>query len=160
VAEAPGTCKQSRFVDGQLRPSMITATIVRTSSEQSLAPSNLCDQFRSGDVRRDMRIPHWVRPDGPVTDTNRARWPFPYPRAFISAQPPFPTLQQPVPEAIPVGLPVTVSVEQAALLLGIGRTVAYRLVLAGDLRSVKIGGRRLVVRASIEEYVSRLECDS
>jgi excisionase family DNA binding protein len=52
---------------------------------------------------------------------------------------------------------MTVSVEVAALLLGIGRTVAYRLVLAGELRSVKIGRRRLIVRASIEEYVVRLE---
>ncbi len=60
-------------------------------------------------------------------------------------------------EAVPRGLPVTVSVDEAALLLGIGRTVAYRLVLARDLRSVKIGGRRLVVRASIEEYVAKLE---
>jgi excisionase family DNA binding protein len=61
-------------------------------------------------------------------------------------------------EALPLGLPVTVSVEEAAMLLGIGRTVAYRLVLASELRSVKIGRRRLVVRASIEEFVARLEC--
>jgi excisionase family DNA binding protein len=60
-------------------------------------------------------------------------------------------------EALPLGLPVTVSVEEAAMLLGIGRTVAYRLVLASELRSVKIGRRRLVVRTSIEEYVARLE---
>ncbi len=38
-----------------------------------------------------------------------------------------------------------------------GRTVAYGLVLGGHLRSVKIGRRRLVVRASIEEYIARLE---
>jgi len=49
------------------------------------------------------------------------------------------------------------SVEEAAMLLGIGRTVTYRLVLGGELRSVKIGRRRLVVRASVEEYVARLE---
>jgi excisionase family DNA binding protein len=60
-------------------------------------------------------------------------------------------------EALPLGLPVTVSVEEAALLLGVGRTVTYALVLASELRSVKIGRRRLVVRASIEEYVTRLE---
>jgi len=30
-------------------------------------------------------------------------------------------------------------------------------VLAHELRSVKVGRRRLVIRASIEEYVSRLE---
>ena len=60
-------------------------------------------------------------------------------------------------ETLQVGEPVTVSVEDAAMLLGIGRTVAYRLVNAGDLRSVKIGRRRLVVRSSIEEFVARLE---
>lgn len=63
-------------------------------------------------------------------------------------------------ETAPLGLPVTISVEEAAMLLGIGRTVAYRLVLANDLRSVKIGRRRLVVRASIEEYIARLERDA
>jgi excisionase family DNA binding protein len=57
----------------------------------------------------------------------------------------------------PGPLPVTISVEEAAALLGIGRTIAYGLVLGGQLRSVKIGRRRLVVRASIEEYVTRLE---
>lgn len=65
------------------------------------------------------------------------------------------------PEAsVRLGTAVTVSVEEAAMLLGIGRTVAYRLVLGGDLRSVKIGRRRLVVRSSIEQYVERLEASS
>jgi excisionase family DNA binding protein len=57
----------------------------------------------------------------------------------------------------PKALPVTISVEEAAVLLGVGRTVAYGLVLGGQLRSVKIGRRRLVIRASIEEYVARLD---
>jgi excisionase family DNA binding protein len=61
------------------------------------------------------------------------------------------------PAALGAAVPVTVSVEQAAAILGIGRTVAYQLVLARELRSVKIGRRRLVIRASIEEYVMRLE---
>jgi excisionase family DNA binding protein len=60
-------------------------------------------------------------------------------------------------ETLHIGPPVTISVEEAAMLLGIGRTVTYRLVLGGELRSVKIGRRRLVVRASVEEYVARLE---
>lgn len=58
---------------------------------------------------------------------------------------------------VPKVLPVTISVEEAAVLLGVGRTVAYGLVLGGQLRSVKIGRRRLVIRASIEEYVAHLE---
>jgi len=60
-------------------------------------------------------------------------------------------------EPIDSGRPVAISVEEAAALLGIGRTLAYQLVLAHELRSVKVGRRRLVIRASIEEYVSRLE---
>jgi excisionase family DNA binding protein len=60
-------------------------------------------------------------------------------------------------DTLHIGPPVTVSVEEAAMLLGIGRTVTYRLVLGGELRSVKIGRRRLVVRASVQEYVARLE---
>ena len=60
-------------------------------------------------------------------------------------------------ETLHVGPPVTISVEEAAMLLGIGRTVAYRLVLGGELRSIKIGRRPLVVRASIEEFVAWLE---
>jgi excisionase family DNA binding protein len=60
-------------------------------------------------------------------------------------------------EPIHSGRPAAVSVEEAAALLGIGRTLAYQLVLAHELRSVKVGRRRLVIRASIEEYLSRLE---
>ncbi len=60
-------------------------------------------------------------------------------------------------EPIDVGRPIVVCVEEAAALLGIGRTLAYQLVLAHELRSVKVGRRRLVIRASIEKYVSRLE---
>jgi len=60
-------------------------------------------------------------------------------------------------EPIGIDRPVAVSVEEAAVLLGIGRTLAYQLVLSHALRSVKVGRRRLVIRASIEEYVERLE---
>jgi excisionase family DNA binding protein len=60
-------------------------------------------------------------------------------------------------EIVQIGPPVTISVEEAAMLLGVGRTVTYRLVLGGELRSVKIGRRRLVVRTSVAEYVARLE---
>jgi len=60
-------------------------------------------------------------------------------------------------EPMGVDTPVMISVEGAAALLGIGRTLAYQLVLTQELRSVKVGRRRLVIRASIEEYVGRLE---
>jgi excisionase family DNA binding protein len=52
--------------------------------------------------------------------------------------------------------PLLVSVEEAAVMLGIGRTLCYELVITGQLESVMIKGRRLVVVASIHEFVERL----
>ena len=49
-----------------------------------------------------------------------------------------------------------VSVEQAASILGIGRTRTFELVMSQTITSVKIGRRRLVVRRSLEEFIQRL----
>lgn len=49
-----------------------------------------------------------------------------------------------------------ISVEEAAAILGIGRTAAYELVRKNQLKSVKIGRTRRVVVASLNEYVMRL----
>jgi len=49
-----------------------------------------------------------------------------------------------------------VTVEDASELLSIGRTSTYELVMRGTISSVKIGRRRLVVRAALTEYVQRL----
>jgi excisionase family DNA binding protein len=51
---------------------------------------------------------------------------------------------------------VLVSIEEAALLLSVGRTMVYHLVMCGELRSVKVGRMRRVVVASLHEYVARL----
>lgn len=53
-------------------------------------------------------------------------------------------------------LPLLVTVEDAAQLLGIGRTRMYELVLGQAVRNVKIGRRRLVVRSSLHDYVEQL----
>ena len=52
--------------------------------------------------------------------------------------------------------PQTVTVEEAAGLLGIGRTLAYRLARDGELPGViKLGPRRVVVaRAALEELLA------
>jgi excisionase family DNA binding protein len=44
---------------------------------------------------------------------------------------------------------VAVSPAEAALMLGISRAALYQLLMSGDLRSVKVGGRRLVSVAAI-----------
>ena len=48
------------------------------------------------------------------------------------------------------------SVDQAAAVLGIGRTNVYALMRDGKLRSVKVGGRRLIPRTALETFVAQL----
>jgi excisionase family DNA binding protein len=51
---------------------------------------------------------------------------------------------------------VLVSVEDAAAMLSIGRTVVYQLVRRNEIRSVKVGRSRRIVASSLHDYVSRL----
>jgi excisionase family DNA binding protein len=46
--------------------------------------------------------------------------------------------------------------EEAAELMSLSRTAVFGLIKAGDLRTVKIGGRRRIPRSSIDDYVARL----
>ena len=52
-------------------------------------------------------------------------------------------------EASPVLLPLTYSVPEAARLLGINRNTAYELAARGDLPTIRLGKRVLVVRAGL-----------
>ncbi|MFZ1063486.1 MAG: helix-turn-helix domain-containing protein [Acidimicrobiales bacterium] len=52
--------------------------------------------------------------------------------------------------------PLLLTVEQAAIMLGLGRTTTYELVMRGQLQSVKVGRRRLVLRDGIQRYVDEL----
>jgi excisionase family DNA binding protein len=47
-------------------------------------------------------------------------------------------------------------VEEAAIQLGISRTVAFRLVREGDLASVKIGRSRRIPQHAIDSYIDAL----
>jgi excisionase family DNA binding protein len=55
-----------------------------------------------------------------------------------------------------VGFAPLLTIEEAAALLKIGRTNTYGLVMAGQIQSVKIGRRRLVVTSSILAFIDRL----
>jgi excisionase family DNA binding protein len=46
-----------------------------------------------------------------------------------------------------------VSITEAALLLGIGRSTAYSSVIAGDIPSVRVGGRKLVPVRALERLL-------
>ena len=49
------------------------------------------------------------------------------------------------------------TIEATGKKLGTGRARVFALIAAGDLRSVKIGKRRMVSDAAIEDFIQRLE---
>lgn len=51
--------------------------------------------------------------------------------------------------------PLAISVEEACRLLGIRRTLGYRLVRSGELPSCRLGGRIVVPRRSLELLLGR-----
>jgi excisionase family DNA binding protein len=50
--------------------------------------------------------------------------------------------------------PITVTVETALKISGLGRTKLYELINAGTIKTITIGRRRLVVYASLEALTS------
>lgn len=48
---------------------------------------------------------------------------------------------------------LTVSIKTAAAMLGIGRSTLYGFLDAGEIETVKVGRRRLVVVASLRAFV-------
>jgi excisionase family DNA binding protein len=47
----------------------------------------------------------------------------------------------------------TLTVPEVAKALGIGDTLAWRLVQTGELRTVKLGRRRLVPRSAVDDLL-------
>jgi excisionase family DNA binding protein len=47
--------------------------------------------------------------------------------------------------------------EEAAQLLGVGRTMVFELIRTGRLRSVKLGGARRISPAALADLVAALE---
>ena len=49
--------------------------------------------------------------------------------------------------------PLTYRIPDAVRVSGLGRTTLYRLMNAGKLRSIQVGGRRLIVAESLRELL-------
>ena len=56
----------------------------------------------------------------------------------------------------PDARPVLHSVPEAASALGIGRSLLYQLLAAGEIASVSIGRRRLIPADALVAYVEQL----
>ena len=56
--------------------------------------------------------------------------------------------------------PLLVSVEEAAGLLGIGRTTLYELIRHGDVRPIRIGRCVRIPQRELEAYVDRLVAET
>ena len=52
--------------------------------------------------------------------------------------------------------PLLCTVEETARLLNVSRTAVYSQLRMGSLRSVKVGGRRLIPRHILEKFVEDL----
>lgn len=51
--------------------------------------------------------------------------------------------------------PLLMDLSEAQRALNIGRTLTFKLVKTGALQTVKLGGRRLVVRQSVRDLAAR-----
>ncbi len=56
--------------------------------------------------------------------------------------------------------PRLVSVEAAQSALSLGRSAIYQLIAKDELRSVKVGTRRLIPVQALDEFVARLEAEA
>lgn len=50
---------------------------------------------------------------------------------------------------------VLLTVDEAARRLALGRTAVYRLIMTGELVSIKVGGSRRVPAKALAEFVER-----
>lgn len=63
-------------------------------------------------------------------------------------------------DTIAPAAPRVLRVEEAAQQLGIGRSLVYDLIRSGLLRSFKVGSRRLIPAAAIDEAIASLSKES
>lgn len=52
------------------------------------------------------------------------------------------------------------TVAEAAMMLGLGRSVTYKLVMSGSIRSFKIGRSRRIPQSAIDAFITSCDEDS
>ena len=51
--------------------------------------------------------------------------------------------------------PLSVSVEESARILGISRSATYELIAQGEIKTFKIGRRRLALASELKAFIER-----
>jgi len=59
----------------------------------------------------------------------------------------------PTPAAKARSAPLAVAPDEAARLAGVGRTTLYRAISSGDLKSLKVGKRRLIAVEALRTWL-------
>ncbi len=54
-------------------------------------------------------------------------------------------------------LPMTLTVEEIAKILRVGRNTAYQLVREGDIHCIRCGRKIIIPRESLEKFLSQTE---
>jgi excisionase family DNA binding protein len=49
---------------------------------------------------------------------------------------------------------ISYRIDEAVKASGLGRTFLYERIAAGDLKSVKVGGRRLILRTDLVDFIT------
>ena len=55
---------------------------------------------------------------------------------------------------------LVLSLDEVARALGVSFSIAYRLVRAGDIPSIRIGRRVLISRKAVEQFLATREAES
>jgi excisionase family DNA binding protein len=55
-------------------------------------------------------------------------------------------------------IPIAVSIDTAAKMIGLGRTSFYKLLASGEINSVRCGGRVLIAVSELNALIERLRC--
>jgi excisionase family DNA binding protein len=74
-------------------------------------------------------------------------------RLTLANQQPPPQQQLPDDEVEQIAFPI----EVAAKISGLGRTTLFALVKSGELKSIRVGRRRLVTREALQDLLTRFE---
>ena len=103
-------------------------------------------------------LQRWAKPCAAATTTKipelQRIWQLSWQHAPLTLSPDTPVLDVREGGEMQPDDPLTVTVEEAAKLLGVSRGLAYELVARGELPALRLGRRRVVPRKAIDALIA------